>query len=403
MLVRAIRDRQRGDVARDCLPDLLEERQHRGRAAHAVEADDVGTCVFQPPECIAERPAFPRHGMLVYPERDDGGQTCLLDCPECGEGLLGVRERLPDDEIDPCLDRPAHLLLEHRARGALRRVVLRVDVRVADVSRDQRVVLGCNLLGDRERLPVELLEEVLLADQGHLFAVGVIREGRNDVRTGVDEISVQLRHDLGMVEDSLGHERARLHVATPLELEEIALGADHRALPEPFAQTAVVWGSRTHGVSDYPGLSPERTRCLIGSRSGGRAAPSDVNGTCSRMSSSARRVPRPRAGGSRSSTAWAATTSSIVTIRSPSSTISASRRAASGASVIRSSIPSAWVVLASSNETGCASRRASAGKAWPALRSSARPSSWSPERAARPSVRPEKGRCRSFIKRSFAD
>src|SRR6266550_9058357 len=110
-------------------------------------------------------------------------------------------------------------------------------------------MLGCNLLGDREGLPVELLEEVLLADQAHLFAVGVIREGRNDVRTGMNEISVQLRHDLGMVEDGLGHERARLHVAAPLELEEIPLGADHRASLEPFAQTAVVWGSRSHRES----------------------------------------------------------------------------------------------------------------------------------------------------------
>jgi hypothetical protein len=187
--------------------------------------------------------------MLVYPERDHGGQTRLLDRPERGEGFLGVRERLPDDEIDLCLDRPAHLLLEHRARGVLRRLVLREDVRIADVSRDQRVALGRNLLGDRERLPVELLEEVLLADQAHLFPVGVIREGRHDVRAGVDEISVQLRHDLGMVEHGLGHERARLHVATPLELEEIALGADHRASLEPFAQSAVVWGSRSHRVA----------------------------------------------------------------------------------------------------------------------------------------------------------
>ena len=71
MLVRAVRDRQSCDVTRDCLPDLLEERQHRGRAAHAVEADHVGTCVVEPPECISERPTFARHGMLVHRERDD--------------------------------------------------------------------------------------------------------------------------------------------------------------------------------------------------------------------------------------------------------------------------------------------------------------------------------------------
>src|SRR5438132_5060434 len=47
------------------------------------------------------------------------------------------------------------LLLEHRARGALRGVVLGEDVRVADVSRDQRIGLGSNLLGNRERLRSE--------------------------------------------------------------------------------------------------------------------------------------------------------------------------------------------------------------------------------------------------------
>src|SRR4029077_6145213 len=49
-----------------------------------------------------------------------------------------------------------------------------------------------------------------------------------------------------MVEDGLGDERARLHVAATLELEEIALGADHRALLEPCVQTAGVEGSRCH-------------------------------------------------------------------------------------------------------------------------------------------------------------
>src|SRR5207244_538750 len=43
-----------------------------------------------------------------------------------------------------------------------------------------------------------------------------------------------------------GDEQARLQVATPVELEEIALGADHRALLEPCAQTAVVEGNRCH-------------------------------------------------------------------------------------------------------------------------------------------------------------
>ena len=43
-----------------------------------------------------------------------------------------------------------------------------------------------------------------------------------------------LGDELGMLEHDLGHERPRLEVAAPLELEEVTLGADHRASPEPF-------------------------------------------------------------------------------------------------------------------------------------------------------------------------
>ena len=42
---------------------------------------------------------------------------------------------------------------------------------------------------------------------------------------------------LGVVEHDLGHEGAGLQVAAALELEQVALGADHRALVEPLQQT----------------------------------------------------------------------------------------------------------------------------------------------------------------------
>ncbi len=114
--------------------------------------------------------------------------------------------------------------------------IVRIDVGVADVPGEEHVALGCDLLRDRERLPVELLEQMLLSDDPHLLAVRVVRERLHDVGARVHEVAVQLRDDLGMVEHDLGDERAGLQIAAPLELEKIALGTDHRALVEPLQE-----------------------------------------------------------------------------------------------------------------------------------------------------------------------
>ena len=67
-----------------------------------------------------------------------------------------------------------------------------------------------------------------------LLAMRVIGERFDDVGARVHEIAVDLRHDLGMIEHRFGHERARLHIAAPLELEQVAFGADDGAVGEPF-------------------------------------------------------------------------------------------------------------------------------------------------------------------------
>ena len=113
-----------------------------------------------------------------------------------------------------------------------------VDVRVADVAGEQRAGLARHVRGDPQRLAVDLLERVLLADQPQLLAVGVVRERLDDVGAGVDELAVQLRHQLGVLEHDLGHERPRLQVAAPLEFEEVALGADDGALRETIEESA---------------------------------------------------------------------------------------------------------------------------------------------------------------------
>ena len=75
---------------------------------------------------------------------------------------------------------------------------------------------------------------MLLADRLQLLAVRVVGERLDDVGTRVDEFAVELGDELGVLEDDLGNEGASLQVAPPLELEQIALGADDGTLLEPL-------------------------------------------------------------------------------------------------------------------------------------------------------------------------
>ena len=67
--------------------------------------------------------------------------------------------------------------------------------------------------------------------------MSVIGEGLDHVGAGVDEVAVQLAHQIGMLEHDFGHECAGLQIAAPLELEEIALGADDRPRGESVQQS----------------------------------------------------------------------------------------------------------------------------------------------------------------------
>ena len=135
-----------------------------------------------------------------------------------------------DYVIGACLDGPGHLLHEHRPHHVVGGGT--VDVRVRDVPSEQCPRLVRHCLGKSQRLPVEGLEHVLPADDAQLLAMGVIGEGLDDVRAGVDEITVELRHDFGVLEHHLGDIGARLEVPTALALEQVALRTDEPA-PSP--------------------------------------------------------------------------------------------------------------------------------------------------------------------------
>ena len=78
---------------------------------------------------------------------------------------------------------------------------------------------------------------LLPADDPQLRAVRVVRERLDHVRAGVDEVSVELLDEIGVFEDHLRHEGARLEIAAPLELEEVPLGADDGPGGEPLEKT----------------------------------------------------------------------------------------------------------------------------------------------------------------------
>src|SRR5919199_357162 len=73
-------------------------------------------------------------------------------------------------------------------------------------------------------------------DIAQLLAVRVVRERDHHVRSRAQELAVQLADRLRLVEDHLGHIGAGLDVAAPLQLEDVALGADDDALSEPLFQ-----------------------------------------------------------------------------------------------------------------------------------------------------------------------
>ena len=55
----------------------------------------------------------------------------------------------------------------------------------------------------------------------------------------MNELAVELRHELGVLEHDLRHERPCLEIPPALELEEIALRTDDGSLRESFEQSGL--------------------------------------------------------------------------------------------------------------------------------------------------------------------
>ena len=111
---------------------------------------------------------------------------------------------------------------------------------------------------------------LLAADHPELLAMRVVRERLDDVGARVDEVAMQLAHDFGMLEHDLGHEGAGLQIAAALELEHIALGADHRSLVEPFEQRQSWRGRSVMAIGGRTTNRPSPTIACFGEPRRGR-------------------------------------------------------------------------------------------------------------------------------------
>ena len=238
LLRRPVRDGQRAHVTRHRLADLADVRQESVRTAEAVHAHDVRAGLLEALRGLDDAHAvghlLERHGRQGEDDLEAAGLRDL----QGGERLARVVEGLADDDVGALLDGPAHHLLEHRADLGLALRVRRIpDVGVRDVAGDQVTGAGVSdLARDCERRPVEGLQELLLADDPHLLAVAVVREGLDDVGAGALEVHVQGAQGLRELEGDLGDELAGGQVSPTLELEEESLRDDDGACVEALGE-----------------------------------------------------------------------------------------------------------------------------------------------------------------------
>ena len=227
------------------IADRLQERLHGCRPPDAVEPHNVRAGIFKPLASLRGRDALAHQTVSVQRKRDDGGLAGLLHDLQRRQRLGEPAECFADDEIDVGFRRPTDLLLEHGPRLLMRLgIVDFVNIRVADIAGEQAAELVRHATRDRERIAVHRLEQIFLADQTQLFAVGIIGKRLDDVGARTGKIAMKLAHHIRLFEHDLRHERARLNIAAPLQLEEVALGTNDGSRIEPFKQAQLTFPGR---------------------------------------------------------------------------------------------------------------------------------------------------------------
>ena len=181
-------------------------------------------------------PSYETRDRLLERHRHHDREPGRLGALDEQERLAEVGEGLADPEVGrPGVELVLELPIEEladvvRARGVLRQV--RPGER--EVAGDQRVALRGDLPSDTDGRAVDLVH---LAGQPHRRELVVARvEGHRlqHLGTRAQELAVELREGVRMLDHHLGRERARLDVAALLELEQVAAVAEDGAIGESF-------------------------------------------------------------------------------------------------------------------------------------------------------------------------
>jgi hypothetical protein len=144
-------------VAPDRLPNLPNHRHQRLGAALAVQIDDIGACRLEPLAGVDDIDTVKHLFVAMDRERHHDRKSGRLHHVERDRTPAVPVDRLSNQEIGAFFNCPADLFLEYGADGIVRLRVFRlIDVGIADVTGHQTAVAARDILGDAQRLAIDL-------------------------------------------------------------------------------------------------------------------------------------------------------------------------------------------------------------------------------------------------------
>jgi hypothetical protein len=114
------------------------------------------------------------------------------------------------------------------------RILRQVRPREREVAGDERAAFRGNLTRDPDGVAVDVVDLAGEPDGRELVVARVEGHRLEHLGAGAQELAVELRERLGMLDHDLGRERAGLDVAPLLELEQVAAVAEDAPLREPL-------------------------------------------------------------------------------------------------------------------------------------------------------------------------
>ena len=225
------------------------DRQLLGRRIQAVHPHDVGAGLGESHRAGSRVVALVgRRGQGLERHRDHDRHAGPLRALHEQQGFAEVGEGLADEEVGrPGVDLILELAVEHRPHvvGALLVAGL-VGPGERQVARDERAGLAGDLARDAHGVAVDLVDAAGEPDRGELVVARVEGHGLQHLGPRPQELAMQLLQRLGVLDHHLGRERARLHVAALLQLQQIAAVAQHGSVGDAF-QDAVGHGCPPRG------------------------------------------------------------------------------------------------------------------------------------------------------------